>query len=104
MNSIDEAISLESFPPLGLSLETIAGDAYLKIDSAEFGYVEYKASTLNRRLKERRAAMLSELQDLRPPRAKSPPRTRRTELLSLATGSRDFRNEPNNAEPGVECR
>jgi hypothetical protein len=65
MNSKQETIPLESFPRPGLSLENVAGDAYLKIDSAEFGYVEYKASTLKRRLKERKAAMLREFKDLR---------------------------------------
>ena len=67
MNAIHETIPLESFPPPGLSMENIAGNIYLKIDSAEFGYVQYKASTLNRTLKERKAAMLSEFEGLRLP-------------------------------------
>jgi len=61
MNSIFETIPLESLPLPGLSLENIAGEAYLKIDSAEFGFVEYKASILERRPTERKAALLRPL-------------------------------------------
>ena len=64
MNSIYETIPSESAPPPGLSLENIAGDAYLKIEFADFGYAEYKASTLRRRLEEKRAAMLGEFDGL----------------------------------------
>ena len=67
MNSIFENIPLEPIPLPELSLEHIAGEAYLKMDSAEFGYVEYKASTLERRLKERKAALLSKFENLRLP-------------------------------------
>ena len=67
MNSIFETIPLESLPLPGLSLENIAGEAYLKIDSAEFGFVEYKASILERRPTERKAALLSKCANLRLP-------------------------------------
>ena len=42
MNTSYETIAPESSPHASLSSENLAGDAYLKIDFAEFGYVEYK--------------------------------------------------------------
>jgi hypothetical protein len=42
MNAAYETIAPESSPQASLSSENLAGDAYLKIDFAEFGYVEYK--------------------------------------------------------------
>ncbi len=42
MNAIDETIASEPSPQPSLSLENLAGDAYLKVDFTEFGYVEYK--------------------------------------------------------------
>lgn len=42
MNAASETVAPESSPQASLSSENIAGDAYLKIDFAEFGYVEYK--------------------------------------------------------------
>jgi hypothetical protein len=42
MNTAYETIAPESSPQASLSSENLAGDAYLKIDFAEFGYVEYK--------------------------------------------------------------
>ncbi len=73
MNSICETVPSESFPWPELSLANIAGDAYLKIDSAEFGYVEYKASTLERRLKGRKAALLGQSECLPFPAKGAPP-------------------------------
>jgi hypothetical protein len=42
MNAAYETLAPESSPQASLSSENLAGDAYLKIDFAEFGYVEYK--------------------------------------------------------------
>jgi hypothetical protein len=42
MNTAYETIEPEFSPQACLSSENLSGDAYLKIDFAEFGYVEYK--------------------------------------------------------------
>jgi len=42
MNAAYETLAPESSPQASLSSENLAGDAYLKIDFAQFGYVEYK--------------------------------------------------------------
>ena len=46
MNPVYETIPSESSPLPALRLENLAGDTYLKIDFAEFGYVEYKRDDL----------------------------------------------------------
>jgi hypothetical protein len=46
MNAAYETIAPESSPQPSLSSENLAGGAYLKIDFAEFGYVEYKRDEL----------------------------------------------------------